>query len=84
MTWYGIGGRADLLVRPNTVESLVTLVKRCHRSGTPLRILGGGANLLVADDGVDGIVLRQGDGELTSHSRYIFTHKHVETITKVY
>ena len=58
MTWYGIGGRADLLVRPRSVEGLATLVKRCHRSGTSLRVFGSGANLLVGDDGVDGIVLR--------------------------
>jgi UDP-N-acetylmuramate dehydrogenase len=58
MTWYGIGGRADLLVRPRGLEALTTLVRRCHRSGTPLRVLGGGANLLVADEGVGGIVVR--------------------------
>lgn len=58
MTWYGIGGRADLLVRPNSVEALTTLARRCHRSGTPLRVFGGGANLLIADEGVDGIVVR--------------------------
>ena len=58
MTWYGIGGRADLLVRPQSVDDLAALVKRCRRSGTPLRILGGGANLLVADDGVDGLVVK--------------------------
>lgn len=57
-TWYGIGGRADLLVRPRTIEALETLVGRCHRDGTPLRVLGAGANLLVADEGVDGIVVR--------------------------
>ncbi|NNF43472.1 MAG: UDP-N-acetylmuramate dehydrogenase [Phycisphaerales bacterium] len=58
MTWYGIGGRADLLVRPRTVVALETLARRCARSGTPLRVLGNGANLLVADEGVDGIVVR--------------------------
>ncbi len=57
MTWYGIGGRADLLIRPRSVESLATLVKRCARTATPLRVLGSGANLLVADSGVDGIVV---------------------------
>lgn len=56
-TWYGIGGRADLLVRPNSIDALATLVKRCRRSATPLRVLGSGANLLVADEGVDGIVV---------------------------
>ncbi|MCH6554742.1 MAG: M23 family metallopeptidase, partial [Acidobacteria bacterium] len=32
--------------------------RRCHRSGVPLRTLGSGANLLVADEGVDGIVIK--------------------------
>ncbi len=58
MTWFGIGGRADLLVVPRSIEALATLVRRCDREGTPLRVLGGGANLLVADEGVDGIVVR--------------------------
>lgn len=58
MTWYGIGGRADLLIRPRSLEALATLAKRCHRSGTPLRVLGAGANLLVADEGVDGVVVK--------------------------
>jgi UDP-N-acetylmuramate dehydrogenase len=57
-TWFGIGGRADLLVRPGTIEALATLVRRCARSGAPLRVLGDGANLLVADEGVDGIVVK--------------------------
>jgi len=58
LTWYGIGGRADLLVRPRSVDALATLVRRCARSMMPLRILGAGANLLVADEGVDGVVVR--------------------------
>lgn len=58
MTWYGIGGPADFLVRPRSVEALATLVRRAHREGVPTRVLGSGANLLVADEGVDGIVLK--------------------------
>jgi UDP-N-acetylmuramate dehydrogenase len=58
LTWYGIGGKADLLIRPCSVEALATLVKRCRREGTPVRVLGEGANLLVADEGVDGVVIR--------------------------
>lgn len=58
MTWYGIGGSADVLLRPNSVEALSTLVKRCRRSHTPMRILGRGANLLVADEGIDGVVIK--------------------------
>jgi UDP-N-acetylmuramate dehydrogenase len=58
MTWYGIGGRADLLVRPRRIDALATLIRRCWRSGVPLRVFGRGANLLVADEGVGGIVVR--------------------------
>jgi UDP-N-acetylmuramate dehydrogenase len=58
MTWYGVGGRADVLVRPRSLSALETLAKRCFRARTPIRVLGGGANLLVADEGVDGIVVR--------------------------
>ncbi|MCE2882277.1 MAG: UDP-N-acetylmuramate dehydrogenase [Planctomycetaceae bacterium] len=57
-TWFGIGGRADLLIHPNSVEALATLVARCRRDGIPLRVLGSGANLLVDDDGVDGVVVK--------------------------
>jgi len=57
MTWYGIGGHADILIKPLTVEALTTLVRRCRRMRTDLRVFGKGANLLVADDGVSGIVI---------------------------
>ena len=32
MTWYGIGGHADILIRPLTIEALTTLVMRCRRT----------------------------------------------------
>ncbi|MCH2135456.1 MAG: UDP-N-acetylmuramate dehydrogenase [Phycisphaerales bacterium] len=58
MTWYGIGGRADMLVSPRTMEAAAEVVRRCRQERMPVRILGGGANLLVDDEGVDGVVLR--------------------------
>lgn len=68
-TWFGIGGSADMLVRPRDVESLATLVRRCNEYEVPLRILGNGANLLVADEGVDGVVLRL-DHDCFKHVSY--------------
>lgn len=57
-TWFGIGGRADVLVHPQSEAALATLLRRCHQSGVPVRMLGSGANLLVADDGIDGVVVK--------------------------
>jgi hypothetical protein len=48
---------ADALVRPQTTEALATLLRRCARNGVRVRVLGSGANLLVGDDGVEGVVI---------------------------
>jgi len=55
-TWYGVGGRAELLVHPSCPESLARLVGRCRADAIPLRVLGRGANLLVVRD-VPGVVV---------------------------
>jgi UDP-N-acetylmuramate dehydrogenase len=52
-TWYKVGGRAKRLARPRSVEDVV----RCFEVDPNLRVLGDGANLLVADEGVDELVL---------------------------
>lgn len=57
-TWFGIGGRADVLVHPQDDAALSTLLHRCHQGGIPVHVLGSGANLLVADEGVDGVVIK--------------------------
>lgn len=58
MTWYGIGGRADMLASPRTDDALIELVTRCRANDMPVRVLGGGANLLVDDGGVEGVVIK--------------------------
>ena len=58
LTWFGIGGRADMLVSPRSEEATINLIRRCREMDVPVRILGGGANLLVDDAGVAGVVLR--------------------------
>ncbi len=56
-TWFRTGGRADLLVTPHSVDALARLVNRTWNDDVPLRVFGGGANLLVLDEGVDGLVV---------------------------
>ncbi len=57
-TWYRCGGNAALLARPATTAQLAALVERCNDRGVLVYVMGGGANLLVADEGVDGVVVR--------------------------
>jgi UDP-N-acetylmuramate dehydrogenase len=58
MTHFVVGGQAEALVRPRSTDALSVLLRRCHDAQVPFRILGNGANLLVDDIGVDGIVVK--------------------------
>lgn len=57
-TLLKIGGPAEVLVEPRTMEELAAVVHRCVTRQLPLRVLGGGCNVLVHDEGVKGVVLR--------------------------
>lgn len=58
MTTWRIGGPAELLAHPADRDDLVLAVSQANEEGVPWRILGNGSNLLVADEGVRGLVLR--------------------------
>lgn len=57
-TTFCIGGPAEWLVAPRSEEALCAVVALCRKTSTPLRILGLGSNVLVADQGVRGVVLK--------------------------
>ncbi len=61
LTWYGLGGSAEYLAHPSSVQQLSALAARCHETDTPVYVLGSGANLLVADRGVRGVVVQLDD-----------------------
>jgi UDP-N-acetylmuramate dehydrogenase len=57
-TTWRIGGPAELLAEPATVEDLQLAVRWAASVELPWRVLGNGSNLLVRDEGVRGLVLR--------------------------
>lgn len=62
LTTYRVGGRAAVRVRAESTEELVTLGEVIAQTGAQFAVLGRGSNLLVADEGFDGIVVTLGDG----------------------
>ena len=62
LTTLRIGGPAERLVEPSTAEELVAAVAEADAAGGPLLVLAGGSNVVIADEGFAGTVVRVGHG----------------------
>jgi len=58
LTTLRIGGPAELLVEAASARAVGAAVRACRETGTPLLVVGLGSNVLVPDEGLDGVVLR--------------------------
>ncbi|MFO0823017.1 MAG: FAD-binding protein [Gemmataceae bacterium] len=61
-THLKIGGPAELFIQPRTVDELRRVLTACQSKNVPVRMLGGGHNLLVRDDPVPGAVVQLRSG----------------------
>lgn len=61
LTWFRVGGPADILFRPADAEDLAAFLAACP-GDVPITVVGVGSNLLVRDGGVRGVVIRLGGG----------------------
>jgi UDP-N-acetylmuramate dehydrogenase len=57
-TAWKIGGPADALLEPGTVEDLISATQIAREHDIPVTILGGGTNVLVRDGGIRGLTIR--------------------------
>jgi UDP-N-acetylmuramate dehydrogenase len=57
-TTLRLGGPADRFVRAGTDAELVAAVRAADAEGEPVLVLGGGSNLVVADEGFPGVVVQ--------------------------
>jgi UDP-N-acetylmuramate dehydrogenase len=56
-TSLGVGGPADLWVRVHGEDALAAAIGRLEAEGCPWMAVGGGTNLLVTDEGIEGAVV---------------------------
>ena len=61
VTWFGVGGPAEVLFKPADADDLAHFLK--HKpADVPVTVIGVGSNVLVRDGGVPGVVVRLGRG----------------------
>jgi UDP-N-acetylmuramate dehydrogenase len=68
-TSFNIGGPADFLVE---TDDVAPLLRGARERKVPARVIGAGTNLLVSDDGVEGLVLRDVDRRFRREADRVF------------
>lgn len=56
-TTFKIGGPADVVVTPASIDALVRTLDVCYQGNVPVTIVGNGSDLLVGDRGIRGVVV---------------------------
>jgi UDP-N-acetylmuramate dehydrogenase len=59
-TSFRLGGPADVLVHPSSMDDVIAVQQLSSRYEVPVTVLGAGSNVLIADAGVRGVVVRIG------------------------
>jgi UDP-N-acetylmuramate dehydrogenase len=62
LTTFRVGGPADWLVEPRSAQEIAQALRLAYDADVPVTILGGGSNVLVADRGIRGLVIRPRGG----------------------
>ena len=57
-TTFNIGGNADFLLLPTTIEQILGCIKICKENNIDYYIIGNGSNLLVSDKGFRGVIIK--------------------------
>ena len=57
---WQVGGPADLLVEPQSAEEISAIQRLCRSAAVPLLVVGDTSNLLFADEGFRGVMMRIG------------------------
>jgi UDP-N-acetylmuramate dehydrogenase len=61
LTWFKVGGKAEVLFKPFDIEDLANLIRQ-NNGRKNVTILGAGSNTIIRDGGIDGIVVKLGRG----------------------
>ncbi len=66
-TTIKVGGNARWFARPDNEDELTAVLRAAKNDGEQIQNLGNGSNLVAADAGFDGLVLKLGIGFATHH-----------------
>ena len=63
-TTFRVGGPAEWLIETRDGDEIIAALRIAHTARMPVTMLGGGSNVLIADAGIRGLVIRVRGGEV--------------------
>lgn len=57
-TTFRIGGSCIALIEPREVEDIIEAIKICRENNIKFFVIGNGSNLLVSDEGYNGVIIK--------------------------
>jgi len=79
-TTFHVGGTADWFIETRSTAEIVDILRLAHETRVPVVVLGGGSNVLIADSGIRGLVVRPRGGVI---SRLDATHIRADAATTI-
>ena len=73
-TWFKTGGAARYYAEPKTAQEFQEVLSAALSQDLPIGIIGDGANMLISDDGFDGLIIRP---RLSSIKRHDYDEQYV-------
>ena len=83
LTHLRVGGPAEWFVEPFQAADVAHAVRVFRDNGMPWRVLGGGSNVLIADEGVRGATLQAGIGHDQCAPRGEAVGQSVESLNQI-
>ena len=72
LTWFKVGGKAEIYFIPKNINDLINFLKNLKKE-IPIKILGAGSNTLVRDGGIGGVTIKL--AKSFSEIRYMKNYK---------
>ena len=60
LTWFKVGGAADIFYKPEDVSDLRAFLQQNQRLNLPITIIGAGSNVIIRDSGIEGVLIKLG------------------------
>ena len=59
-TSFRLGGPVDVFIEPQSPDEIQEIIRLCKEESLPWMVLGKGTNLIISDQGLDGVVIHMG------------------------